>query len=90
MSTWVETTVAIEFAASWKPFMKSNASASNTRNISVSETAPMSIRSWPSRVFEYDAFDRIRDVLALVGGRLERLVHRFQLDELARVLLVAE
>ena len=30
LSTPVETTVAIEFAASWKPFMKSNASASTT------------------------------------------------------------
>ncbi len=29
-STPVETTVAIEFAASWKPFMKSNATASTT------------------------------------------------------------
>ena len=32
----VETTVAIEFAASWNPFMKSNASASATRNTSTS------------------------------------------------------
>ena len=31
-STRVETTVAIEFAASWNPFMKSNTSATNTRN----------------------------------------------------------
>ena len=30
LSTPVETTVAIEFAASWKPFMKSNAIASAT------------------------------------------------------------
>ena len=30
-STRVETTVAIEFAASWKPLMKSNASASTTQ-----------------------------------------------------------
>ena len=29
-STRVETTVAIEFAASWRPLMKSNASASAT------------------------------------------------------------
>jgi hypothetical protein len=29
-STPVETTVAMEFAASWKPFMKSNTSASST------------------------------------------------------------
>jgi hypothetical protein len=30
LSTPVETTVAIELAASWKPFMKSNSSASTT------------------------------------------------------------
>ncbi len=30
LSTPVDTTVAIEFAASWKPFMKSNAMASAT------------------------------------------------------------
>ena len=44
LSTCVETTVAMEFAASWKPFMKSNASASNTSSISVSETEPRSMR----------------------------------------------
>ena len=31
LSTPVDTTVAIEFAASWKPFMKSNSTASTTR-----------------------------------------------------------
>src|SRR6186997_2011022 len=31
-STPVDTTVAIEFAASWKPFMKSKASATKIRN----------------------------------------------------------
>ena len=31
-STRVETTVAMEFAASWNPFMKSNASATSTSN----------------------------------------------------------
>ena len=36
--TPVDTTVAIEFAASWKPFMKSNASASRTSNTSAVET----------------------------------------------------
>ena len=40
LSTPVETTVAMEFAASWKPFMKSKASASSTSSTSVSETEP--------------------------------------------------
>jgi len=35
-STRVETMVAIALAASWKPFMKSNASATTTRNTSTS------------------------------------------------------
>src|SRR3954468_19914120 len=61
LSTPVETTVAIEFAASWKPFMKSNTSASSTSNTSVMETWPGSMISG---VFEHDAFDDVRDVLA--------------------------
>ena len=36
-STRVDTIVAIEFAASWKPFMKSNASASSTSTTSTSK-----------------------------------------------------
>ena len=40
-STRVETMVAIEFAASWKPFMKSNASASTTRNTIISKRPAM-------------------------------------------------
>src|SRR5882672_1547818 len=70
--------------------MKSNASASSTSRTSVSETAPASIRRWPSRVFEHDAFDDVGDVLALVGRRLEQLVHCFELDELAHISLIAE
>ena len=44
LSTPVDTTVAMEFAASWKPFMKSKASASSTSSASVSETVPKSMR----------------------------------------------
>ena len=43
-----------------------------------------------SAVLEHDAFDDVRDVLALVGGRLERLIHGLELDQLAHVGLVAE
>ena len=38
----METTVAIEFAASWKPFMKSKASATTTSITSVTVTVPAS------------------------------------------------
>src|SRR4051812_16471181 len=87
LRTPVDTTVAIEFAASWNPFMKSNASASSTSRTSVRETCPGSMRSG---VFEDDAFDDVRYVLALVGRRLERLVYRLHLDDLAHVALFAE
>src|SRR5688572_24231661 len=92
--TRVETMVAIEFAASWKPFMKSKASATNTRMMSVSELMGGETRYQPraarSRVLEHDALDDVRDILAAVGDRLEVLVDRAQLDQLAHVGLVAE
>src|SRR6476619_5305141 len=88
LSTPVETTVAIEFAASWKPFMKSNASARSTSSTSVIETALRSTSdSCVSGVLEHDAFDDVRDVLALVRCRLERFVNRLELDDLADVAL---
>src|SRR5690349_6013371 len=92
LSTPVETTVAIEFAASWKPFMKSNASASSTSSTSVVEKWLKSIwkRPTPSGVFEHDAFDDVGHVLALVGRGLERLVHGLQLDDLAHVAFMAK
>src|SRR5262245_53693589 len=62
--TRVETTVAIEFAASWKPLMKSNASAS--------PTIPQTRRSG---ILEDDRLDRVRDVFAAVGGGLQLLDH---------------
>src|SRR6187549_3673586 len=81
----------MEFAASWKPFMKSKASASSTSSIKVVETCPRSMRPWAgSGVLEHDALDDVRDVLALVGGRLERLVDGLELDDLAHVGLLAE
>src|SRR6185503_12109804 len=83
LSTPVDTTVAMEFAASWKPFMKSNASASSTSSTSVMEKWLKSMRGCPtpSGVFEHDAFDDVGHVLALVSRGLERLVDGLQLDE---------
>ena len=49
-STPVDTTVAMEFAASWKPFMKSNASASATSSTTTPKRhAPSSMRSRAAR-----------------------------------------
>src|SRR5258705_66549 len=80
-STRVETTVAIEFAASWKPFMKSKASATSTSPITMLRLSwEASIR--PSRVFQDDAFDDVGDVLAAVGDGLEEIVDHAQLHHL--------
>ena len=55
LSTPVETTVAMEFAASWKPFMKSNASASSTSSTSVSETVRGPCCRRPDRIRRFRA-----------------------------------
>src|SRR4051794_33085491 len=96
-STRVDTTVAIEFAASWKPFMKSNASASAIRNTIISNPTPVALTSISdalcrsaSPVLEHDAFDHVGHVLALVGDGLQKLIHLLQLDDLARIGLLAK
>src|SRR6201989_3034734 len=46
-STPVETTVAIEFAASWKPFMKSNATASATSSATTPNEISVTVTGAP-------------------------------------------
>src|SRR3989442_12024228 len=87
LSTRVETTVAIELAASWKPFMKSKTSATRIRNTTISKLIDMRPGSG---ILDDDTLDDIGHVLALVGDRLEVLVDLLQLDQLAGVGLVAE
>src|SRR4249919_1666395 len=97
-STPVETTVAIEFAASWKPFMKSNATASTTSSATTPNEIWVGVIARPappcarrrSRVLEDDALDQVGDVLATIGDRLEQLVDGLQLDHLAHVLFLTE
>src|SRR5438093_6460355 len=67
VSTRVETIVAIEFAASWKPFMKSKASATRIRR---TRTSIVRGRAG-SAVLERHALDHVRDVLAAVDRVLE-------------------
>src|SRR6266853_3370597 len=86
-STRVETTVAIELAASWKPFMKSKTSATRIRNTTISKLIDMRPGSG---ILDDDTLDDIGHVLALVGDRLEVLVDLLQLDQLASIGLVAE
>src|SRR5512139_1736976 len=93
LSTPVDTTVAMELAASCRPFMKSKASASATRNTSVPRpiSRPLIGRdSRESRIGQDDALGEVRDVLAAVGDGLELLVDHLHLDDLAHVLLLAE
>src|SRR5262245_45816134 len=81
VSTRVETTVAMELAASWKPLMKSKTSATKTM-----KTTRVSTRGRaPSGHLEDDPLDRVGDVLAPVGDDLHRLVDFLPLDHLDRI-----
>src|SRR4051812_11153837 len=77
LSTRVPTIVAMEFAESWKPLMKSNKKAIATIAMTYPTTA--------SGVLDGDAMHRVRDAHALVDRDLERLVHLFPADHLDRV-----
>src|SRR5678815_3106218 len=66
LSTRVETTVAMEFAASGKPLMKSKASATK-----ISATTASRFASIRSGVLHDDTFEDVGHVLAPVGGLLE-------------------
>src|SRR5581483_1109225 len=80
----VETMVAIELAATWKPLKKSKTSATATRKTTTSNVIDI------SGVLEHDAFDDVGHVLAAVGHGLEVLVDLLELDQLARVGLGME
>src|SRR5690349_18266053 len=81
-STRVDTTVAMELAASWKPLMKSKTSATATMRT----TAVSSIL----RVLQDHAFDDVRHTLALVRGRLDEVVDLLPLDDRQRVRAALE
>src|SRR5450759_4011052 len=83
--------VAIELAASWNPFRKSNASAIAIRSTIAPKLKPAaSIDPVRLRVFQHDAFDQVRDILALVRYRLEQLIDFLQLDDLLGIRFLAE
>src|SRR6185436_16181349 len=79
VSTRVETTVAMELAASWKPLMKSKMSATRTMKTTTVSTGGTSGH------LEDDSLDDVGDVLAAIGDRLEGLVDLLPLDHLNRV-----
>src|SRR4029453_11869773 len=90
--TPVDTTVAMEFAASWKPFMKSNTTASTTSKTTTQKlTCIASIKRLSDSkrgalgILEDHALDQVGHVFAAIGDGFELLVDRLQLDQLANV-----
>src|SRR5262245_35090073 len=84
--TRVETTVAIEFAASWKPFRKSKASATAMMKTRLPKPGGM---ARDLGVLHHDVADDVRVVLALVAGLLQPLVDLLPLEDLEGVPAVA-
>src|SRR4028119_1815713 len=93
-STRVPTMVAIEFAESWKPLMKSNTKAIRTiarmyvttgREASAGGGVGARARTAGSGVLERDALERVRHVLALVHRLLELVVQLLPLQDPQRV-----
>src|ERR671937_2245061 len=79
----VPTEVAIAFAVSWKPFVKSNPSATTT-------TMTRSASFNGSTVLHNDRLEHVGGVLARVNGFLERLVDVLPADDRDRVVGGAE
>src|ERR1700676_3554269 len=77
--TRVETTVAMEFAASCQPFENSNASVSM-----MTARRRLNGSTWSGALQHY-AFYHIGDIFALVDGGLDDLKNLFPLDDLNRI-----
>src|SRR6187551_190539 len=77
LRTRVPTIVAMEFAESWKPLMKSKKKATATIATTYQITA--------SGVLDGDALHRVRDAHALVDRDLERLVDLLPANHLERI-----
>src|SRR6266700_2231478 len=73
-STRVATEVAMGLAVSWKPLMKSK-----TRAMATMRT---SMRSAELGILHYDPFQRVGNVLSIVGGILEALVNLSPMNRL--------
>src|ERR1700744_2670044 len=86
VSTRVDTTVAIEFAASCQPLENSNASVRKTTPIR-SEKLDMGRRSGG---FQDDALDDVGDVFALVYGSFDYFKNFLPLDDLHGIFLFVE
>src|SRR2546428_10408660 len=80
-STRVAMTVAIAFAVSWEPLMKSKMTA---------KTITTPSRTSVLSMLDCHALQGVRDVLASVGRILELLVDLLPADEVEDVLVVGE
>src|ERR1051326_4184823 len=84
--TFVATTVAIEFAASWNPLTKSKISATR-----IMPPTRINVESMRGLVVLYlDVLQRVGDVFAIVRSLLQELVDLLKFDDANRVLLVLE
>src|SRR3954447_12959047 len=83
----VETEVAIAFAVSWKPFVKSNASAVTT---TITRMTSLPLGMVALRVLDDDALERVGHVLAGVDGLFEALEDVLPPDHDHRVDAVVE
>src|SRR3954466_13535333 len=77
LRTRVPTIVAMEFAESWKPLLKSKMKAIAMIATTYQTTA--------SGVLDGDAVHRVGDAHAQIDGDLERLVHLLPTDHLDRI-----
>src|SRR6185295_6416875 len=81
--TRVDTTVAIEFAASWKPFRKSKERATTMMKITRPEPGGMA-KAPRSGILHQDIAYGMGVVPAVVAGVLQALVDLFPLEDLER------
>src|SRR5437016_818243 len=84
LSTRVPTMVAIEFAESWKPLLKSKMNAITT----IATTYPITRDS--SGVLERNALQHLGDTHAAVDRTLERVVHLLPFDDVERIGIARE
>ena len=82
--TFVETTVAIAFAASWKPLMYSNAMAAST---TMMNRTMRRVSGFGLGILEHDLENDISRVAAAVDHFFEKLVEIAQEDDLLGVVL---
>src|SRR5690349_3435693 len=84
LNTRVPTIVAMEFAESWKPLLKSKMNA--IRMIATT----YAITGRPSSVLERNALQHLRDAHAAVDGAFQRVVHVLPLQNVQRIRVAGE